>query len=461
MRISVVLLFLMLSLGAADKKNILFIMTDQWRAQATGYMGDPNVKTPELDKLAAESVNFKNAVSGMPVCCPFRATLMTGQRPLTHGVFMNDVQLNPEARSIGKVLKENGYATGYIGKWHIDGRGRASYIPPERRQGFEYFKALECTHNYNASKFYANNNPMVKKWKGYDTIAQTADAISYMTEKAKGEKPFALFVSYGTPHAPYNTAPQKYKDMYKPADMKLHPNVTPKLEARVRKDIAGYYAHCTALDDMIANLKTCLKDLKIEDKTILVFTADHGDLLGSHGSYKKQQPFEESCRVPMLWKVPGAKARAVEAPINSEDLMPTLLQLVGIEIPKTVEGLSYSDYINGGKSPSDGVALLTCVQPFGQWSRSRGGREFRAIRTSRYTYARSLDGDWLLFDNQKDPYQQNNLVKSPEYKSILKDLSSILDKKLAATKDEFKSGKFYLDKWGYKVNSSGTVPYKN
>jgi arylsulfatase A-like enzyme len=459
MRIFILLLLVSFSIVASEKKNVLFIMTDQWRAQATGYMGDPNVKTPEIDKLAAESINFKNAVSGMPVCCPFRATLMTGQRPLTHGVFMNDVQLNPNARSLGKVLKENGYETGYIGKWHIDGRGRSKYIPPERRQGFDYFKALECTHNYNDSKFYANNNPMVKKWQGYDTIAQTADAISFMRKKSTGEKPFALFVSYGTPHAPYNTAPKEYRDMYNPEKMILHPNVPKNIEKRVRKDIAGYYAHCSALDDMIANLKTCLTDLKIEDKTILVFTADHGDMLGSQGSYKKQQAFEESCRVPMLWKVPGAQARAVTAPINSEDLMPTLLALLEIGIPKTVEGLSYADYINGGENPSDGVALLTCVQPFGQWSRSRGGREYRALRSSRYTYARSLKGDWLLFDNEKDPYQQKNLVKSPEYKSVLQEMNRILDRKLKATGDEFKSGKYYIDKWGYKVNKNGTVPY--
>jgi arylsulfatase A-like enzyme len=264
-----------------------------------------------------------------------------------------------------------------------------------------------------------------------------------------------------TLRSPYNTAPKEYRDMYKPEKMILHPNVAPKLEKRVRKDIAGYYAHCTALDDMVANLKTCLKDLKIEDKTILVFTADHGDMLGSQGSYKKQQPFDESCRVPMLWKVPGAQARAVTAPINSEDLMPTLLSLLGIDIPKTVDGLNYADYIKGGKSPSDGIALLTCVMPFGQWNRRMGGREFRALRTQRYTYARSLKGDWLLFDNEKDPYQQKNLVNSPEYKSVLQEMNSILDSKLKANGDEFKKGEHYLDKWGYKVNKNGTVPYEN
>ena len=110
-----------------SKPNVIILLADQWRAQATGYAGDPNVKTPNIDQLASQSINFRNAVSGMPVCCPFRASLMTGQRPLTHGVFMNDVQLDTNAVSIGKVFAAAGYQTGYIGKWHLDGRGRLQF----------------------------------------------------------------------------------------------------------------------------------------------------------------------------------------------------------------------------------------------------------------------------------------------------------------------------------------------
>ena len=120
--------------------NVLILLTDQWRAQATGYAGDPNISTPYLDSLAAKSVNFKNAVSGMPVCSPFRASLLTGQRPLTHGVFMNDVQLDTNAVTIAKVMAKKGYDTGYIGKWHLDGHGRLQNVSPgKRRQGFEFW----------------------------------------------------------------------------------------------------------------------------------------------------------------------------------------------------------------------------------------------------------------------------------------------------------------------------------
>src|SRR5439155_12684817 len=121
--------------GEARKPNILFLLADQWRAQAFGYAGDPNVQTPHIDRLQRESVNCVNAVAGVPVCCPTRASLLTGQRWQTHGVFMNDVPLNPKAVTLAKVLGQAGYTTGYIGKWHLNGDGRSVFIPRERRQG--------------------------------------------------------------------------------------------------------------------------------------------------------------------------------------------------------------------------------------------------------------------------------------------------------------------------------------
>ncbi len=456
-----------LSLMAAERKpNVLFILTDQWRAQAMGHAGDPNVKTPVLDKLAAQSLNFTQAVSGMPVCCPMRASLMTGQRPLTHGVFMNDVQLNPEAKSLGKALVSVGYTTGYIGKWHIDGRGRSSFIPPERRQGFEFWRAQECTHNYNNSFYYADE-PVKLKWPGYDSTAQAIEAMRYMREKANGDKPFALFLSWGTPHAPYHTAPQSYRDMYSADQIVLRPNVPDEMADQVKKDLAGYYAHCSALDDLTGQLLKTLRELGIERNTIVVFTADHGDMLGSQGAYKKQRPYEESARVPMLWRYPaqlGDAGKALTAPMNSEDIMPTLLNLCGVSVPESVEGLDFSRYMKTGAAaddPTDGAALLTCVQPFGQWHRGVGGREYRALRTAQYTYARGLDGPWLLFDNVADPYQMKNLVEDPAHAAVCNQLDQQLTARLKATKDEFLSGKTYLAQWKYEVDDKETVPYSN
>jgi arylsulfatase A-like enzyme len=459
----------------AKRPNVVFLLADQWRAQATGYAGDPNVKTPHLDRLAQESVNLTNAVSGCPVCCPYRGSLMTGQYPLTHGVFLNDVQLNPDAVSIAKVYKAAGYETAYIGKWHLDGRGRSNFIPRERRQGFEFWKALECTHNYNNSFYYGDGEPKLK-WEGYDAIAQTREAQKYIREHQNG-KPFVLFLSWGPPHAPYQTAPDKYKQMFKAEDMQLRPNVPAKARAKAKQILAGYYAHIAALDDCVSWIVQTLKDCGLVEDTILIFTSDHGDMLQSRGMMKKQRPWEESIRVPFLVRYPalfGTAGREIDMPINTPDIMPTLLGLSGMTIPNTVEGTDYSKVLTGEQPAENEAVFIGCPSPFGQWTRKQGGREYRGVRTRRYTYVRDRNGPWLLYDNQNDPYQQRNLIDASKHAhasvgmapesqtditALLKKLDEMLNRKLQETHDEFLSGWDYIKKWGYKTDSQGTVPY--
>ena len=451
-----------LTLFAAQKPNVLFILADQWRAQAFGFAGDPNVKTPNLDRLERECVNFTQAVAGMPVCSPTRASLLTGQRPQTHGIFLNDVQLNTNAVTIAKELKAHGYDTGCIGKWHVDGRGRSNFIPRERRQGFDYWKVLECTHSYNNSPYFADG-PEPLKWEGYDAIAQTQDAEQYIRDHARaGSKPFLLWLAWGPPHNPYETAPEKYRAMYSPDKIQLRANVPPAMQKVARGWLAGYYAHCSALDDCIADLMRALKENGLDENTIIVFTADHGDMLGSHAQQRKQRPWDESARVPMLFRVPaslGIRPRRVEGTINTEDMMPTLLGLCGRAIPKSVEGHDFSAYLRGGADPSGGATIIRCTSPFGEFVRERGGKEYREIRTARYSYARDLEGAWLLHDNQQDPFQLENLVGKPEHAKLQAEMEALLKRKLAEQHDEFRPGPEYISKWGYKVDARGTVPY--
>jgi arylsulfatase A-like enzyme len=170
--------------------------------------------------------------------------------------------------------------------------------------------------------------------------------------------------------------------------------------------------------------------------------------------------------VPMLWHYPaglGREGKRLDAVISSEDLMPTLLGLCGVAIPKSVEGLDYSGYLRGGENPNgDNAALISCVAPFGEWSRKAGGREFRGVRTGRYTYVRDLNGPWLMYDDEKDPYQMDNLVKEEGAADVRGKLDALLRRKLKAAGDEFKPAAFYLEKWGYKdrVDATGTLPTK-
>lgn len=446
-------------LGA--KPNVVVLFPDQWRGQALGFAGDPNVKTPHLDRLAGESVQFVNAIAGVPVCCPTRASWLTGQRPLTTGVFLNDVPLATNAVTLAKVLRQGGYDTAYVGKWHLNGDGRSSFIPRERRQGFDYWKVLECSHDYLRSFYYADG-PKKLQWDGYDAIAQTADAERYLRERAGSGKPFFLFLAWGPPHDPYQTAPETYRARYVPGQLELCANIPEEMRQPARNWLAGYYAHCSALDDCVGRVRAVLRETGLEQNTLLVFTSDHGDLLGAHGGRNKQQPYEESIRVPLLMHWPAGlsqKPRRLEAPINSEDMMPTLLGLCGLPIPKTVEGIDFSRHVRGGRNPSDGAALLASVAPFGQWNRKQGGREFRGVRTERYTYVRDLKGPWLLFDNQADPLQMTNLVGMARAAELEKKMDVWLSRKLKQTGDEFLPGEAYIKKWGYVVDKEGTVPY--
>src|SRR6185436_15749442 len=151
---------------------------------------------------------------------------------------------------------------------------------------------------------------------------------------------------------------------YDAEKLKLRPNVPAAEEGMTRTNLAGYYAHCTALDDCMGDLLRALEEVGLARNTILMFTSDHGDMLGSHELMKKQKPFDESVRVPMLVRWPGQlKAAELDAPVNSEDIMPTLLGLARVSIPKTVEGLDYSGYLRGGKNPGDGATVIHCPSP--------------------------------------------------------------------------------------------------
>lgn len=454
-----------LALSAAEKApppNILFIIADQWRAQAFGFAGDPNVQTPHLDRFERECVNFTQAVAGMPVCSPTRASLLTGQRPQTHGVFLNDVPLSTNAVTLPKVLKTAGYDTGCIGKWHVDGHGsRSAFIPPERRQGFDYWKVLECTHAYNNSYYYAQG-PEKLKWEGYDAIAQTRDAQSYLRGRAQSGKPFLLWLAWGPPHNPYETAPEKYRALFSPEKIKLHPNVPDSAQAQARKELAGYYAHCAALDDCLRDLLRTLDETGLAANTIVVFTSDHGDMLWSHDQQRKQRPWEESARVPMLFRLPAALAiqpRHLPATINTEDVMPTLLRLCGQAIPPSVEGLDFTSAMRGGPDPSGGATMIRCMSPFGEFVRKRGGREYRAVRTAQSTYVRDLNGPWLLYDNEADPYQLNNLAGKPGQAQRQARMEALLQTKLIQQHDEFRPGSEYIRQWGYQVDENETVRY--
>ena len=185
-------------------------------------------------------------------------------------------------------------------------------------------------------------------------------------------------------------------------------------------------------------------------------------MLGSQGMERKQKPFDESIRVPFLLRYPakyGRECREVEPFLNAHDIMPTLLGVCGLPIPESVDGRDFSPALRGETLDSDGD-LLACFHPFGEWHRDIGGREYRGIRTARHTYCRTLDGPWLLYDNEADPFQQDNLVGSGDHAALQRELEDLLQQELDAIGDEFLDGMSYISKWGYQLDEKGTVPFR-
>jgi arylsulfatase A-like enzyme len=440
--------------NATKRPNVVFVLMDQWRAQAFGHRGDPNATTPAIDALSQESFDFTNAVSGFPVCSPYRASLLSGQYAVKNGVVVNDVEWKPpKGTTLGERFRAGGYSTGYIGKWHLFGspegkaERRLTYIPPERRLGFDYWKVCECTHDYNRSLYYAGDDPTERYWDGYDALAQTRDAGDWIRAQAKKSDPYFLLLSLGPPHDPYGTAPERFQAMYRNRELQLRQNVPASHREEAVKNLKGYYAHSTALDGCVAELRKAVADTGQAEDTIFVFASDHGDMLQSQGLHHKQQPWEESIRVPFLVHYPrklGRKRRVSRTPLDAPDIFPTLLGLAGLPAQESAQGKNWAPLMDGkAKDAADPACLLNLPVSFSV-VRRQGFAEYRGLRTQRYTYVRSIHGPWLLYDNQRDPFQMKNLVASDG--RVVKELDRRLDGMLKDAGDEFLPGKSYVEK---------------
>ena len=456
--------------AAPERPNILLILPDQMRASAMGCMGNPDVRTPHIDGLAREGVLFRRTYANVPVCCPARAILLTGKYPHVNGMVANDLRLRESEVTIAEILRDAGYRTGFVGKWHLDGGPRdPGFVPPgPRRQGFDFWAGYEC-HHQHFSPTYFRDTPEVIRVHKFEPEASCDFAVDFLRAQPK-DKPFFLTVQMGPPHDPYG-APEEYQRRYDPDRLTMRENWRPNSEVRPggpgaaakkerqgrspspsvppggKEEVAAYYAAITAVDDQVGRLVRTLRETGQDENTIILFTSDHGDMLGSHGMRRKRKPHEESAGVPGIvrWPAKVPAGRVVDTLFSHVDMPPTLLALAGLAVPGEMQGADLSAVALGRTASGPDAVLLQIFVPYEQ---DQIQAPWRGIVTDRYTYARHEGRPWVLFDNRADPWQMTNLAGRPEHAK----LEGELDRKLAALMDR------HRDSWRY--NSDERVEEK-
>jgi arylsulfatase A-like enzyme len=427
---------------AGAPPNILWIVTTQWRAQALGCAGDPNARTPCLDALAAESVNYTQAVTPHPFGPFARAALLTGVPSPQNGVREYFDPLPAHARTIAHELNERGYETAFIGKWHLGERARdaplvgeahaRTLVPPERRGGFQFWEGFESGFLLNDPWLHGTRMPEPVRVPGYqsDVICERAagwivDRGSRISNREDGDpgataRRWFAVVSLEPPHPPYDAPAAGFRPG--DPDMIALPGNVPRgggVETKARTELAGYYAHLEATDRALGGLLRRID----RSRTIVMFTSVHGDMHGAHGLFRKGWPHEESVRVPLL--VRGvAQDRSSGLGISSSELVSL------VDLPSWT--LSWAEGLGSGlQSPNAGLQTRK-TKPHAPGAKL--GSEFQrlsmpsavalphqcdrawfGVRTSARKLILNTDGSpWLFYDLERDPLELRNLVAEPE-----------------------------------------------
>lgn len=458
----------------SEKPNLVFTFADQLRLQSCGYTpkyaDEPEPYTPNIDRLSQQSADFRNAVSGSPICAPYRSCLFTGKYASSTGMVMNELRVMPDPDAIGHVLSNHGYQTAYIGKWHLYGTENSDeveheFVPPGRyRLGFhDEWRAYNMNHDYYDGYYYEDEPERIEV-EGYLPHTVTDHALNIIRRANKSEDPFALFISYGPPHDPWtwNNVPETFAQLFMNEDAPDPPNFedgharywhsnwdetwfeTEWKPDRFRRRKV-YAAQIASLDWQIGRLLNGISSAGITDETAFVFTSDHGEMFGSQGRIAKNVFYDEAVRVPFLLRLPGIAEPGIRTvPLNTPDIAPTLLSLLELEVPDSMEGMDLSRTVRGEGGEVPEAAFMQGMGHTFQWE---DGNEWRAARDDQYTYARWINGEELLFNNVEDPYQLHNLVNDPKHQSAYNRLSSFVDNKIDALEDPFKPTTWYRNRW--------------
>ena len=469
-----------MSTSAVRRPNILILLADQHRAESMGYSGCADIRTPNFDRMARQGANFTHCVSTYPVCSPYRACLQTGLFGHHNGVVWNEEDIDTSLPNLAGCFSDAGYATAYFGKCHWHGAISANsiYTPPEFRLGWEHWVGWQNGHHdHDMPTFDGGGNQRHEYAGQFVPEVQTRLLMEWVEQQ--GDEPWIAQVNWGPPHnisptaadpstversrriaeergleiAPHlfeerlawgqsfplsliePVAPDRFFEVYPAEGLRIPPNVPAGRETVVRLQLQQYYAQISALDDLTGRIMDWLMTTGRADDTIVIYTADHGDFVGSHRGYdesirSKCTPHQCCARVPMLVWGPNHihAGTTTQVPIGTIDLLPTVCGLAGVPIREAaLPGTDLSGWATGGDGPILDDALLML-------------QAWRAIFDGRYMYAVGATADgvrpWLLFDTTDDMYDLRNLVNEPTCSPLVGRLHSRLIDRLEQAGDD-------------------------
>ena len=416
-----------------DTPNLLVIHTDQQSCWSLSSYGGTLVDTPHIDSLAEQGAILTNFFANTAVCTPCRGCFITGRYPHAHGAYQNNIPLNRDEVTFAQVLLDQGYETGYAGKWHLDGTPRPGWVHPDRGMGFSDNYYMFNRGHWKKIEDNSQGDVQPTIFEYGVTGDETTYPTDWLAEKVidfvsrDRDKPFCHMVSIPDPHGPFHTRPP-YSDMYDPADMPL-PDTLHKddhlpgwakaargapSDDRLKQSKAWYCGEVKLIDDCVGRMLDALREKGILDDTVVVFTSDHGEYMGEHGLMGKNQLYETAHRVPMLirWPEKIAAGTQVDQCVSTVDFQSTILGLMGFEKCGREQGHDASSLLTGENTDWEDLAYI-----------HHSSLERAGIFTPDYQLAFVKDQEHILFDRKNDPDQLNNLFLDVDHQGVVKELT--------------------------------------
>ena len=430
----------------AKPRNVVFILADDHRYDAMSFMGHQFARTPQMDAMARNGVHMKNALVTTSLCSPSRASILTGLYTFRHRVIDNNRPIPPGTIYFPQYLQQAGYATAFIGKWHMGGES------DEVRPGFDRWVSFRGQGNYlpPTPDYTLNVDGKRVKQKGYITDELTDYAVEWLAQQKSKEKPFFLYLSHKAVHAGFTPAERhvgQFADLpfKRPATEAKQAGATnrPRWLADQRNSYHGvdfpgyserdteqlYKRYCetlSAVDESIGRVREQLKKMGLYEETLVIYMSDNGYMFGEHGLIDKRVAYETSIRVPMLVQCPELfkGGTVVEQVVANIDIAPTILDVAGIARPPHFDGRSFVPLAQGKHVPWRDKFLYVYY-----WEKNfpQTPTVF-ALRGDRYKYI-TYYGIWdadELYDLKNDPDESKNLLYRPEFKSIAADMEKQL-----------------------------------